>query len=66
MLVAPIEVIDGFIGVVFMILFMLFATRTRREAAKTILQTAGDFSTNLPKLKTCPEISASFSIFLQS
>ena len=37
MLVAAIEMIDGFIGVVSMILFMLPASRTRREAAKNDL-----------------------------
>ena len=38
MLVAAIELSDGFIGVVSMILLMLHATRTRREAAKSDLK----------------------------
>jgi len=38
--------------IVSMILLMLPATRTRRGATKTILQTASDFSTNLHELKT--------------
>ena len=38
MLVATIEMIEGFMGVVSMILFMLPATQTRREAAKNYLR----------------------------
>ena len=64
LLVAVIEMSDGFFGVVSMIFLMLLASRTRRETMKKRSQKQLVASPqNLQKLKTCLQISASFSFF---
>ena len=61
MLVRTIEMSDGFIGVVSMIVSSCcLLLEPEEKQRKAILRTAADFSANLQKLKTCLEISASF------
>ena len=63
MLVAAIEMSDGFIGVVSMILLMLLATRTRREASKNDLKNGWWLLHKPSKTQNLPPNFRQFLIF---